>query len=245
MARRFLAGSLTLIALLTLAITLTRAVAQGQTPQAEAIFTMPDGAACPRLCLFGVVPGETTTEQAANLLRTHPLTRDFELISNFPFRIEGHNDWIMMISFNTSSDGIVDEITLARYIRYGQIEGDRLIPLPDPGVLGDALNRFGSPDFVQLTQGGDPSLIFANAGVITNLVRTRGVAGRIVLNQPLSRLTLFRNEACTDSAFDYSFLRWLGAAQLRRYSFSRSITRAVRRMNSAGATFAPCRQFEK
>jgi hypothetical protein len=241
MVRRVLAGSLTLIALFTLVITLTRAVGRGQLPQAEGIFTMPDGTACPRLCLFGVMPGITTAAQAATLLRAHPLIRDFDLISMQPFRIEGHNDWIMMISFNVTPDGIVDEITLARYIRYGQIKGDRLIPLPDPGELGDALNRFGSPDFVQLTQGGDPSLIFANAGVITNLVRTRGVPGRIVLNQPLSRLTLFRRVDCTDSAFDYSFLRWLGAAQLRRYSFSHSITRAVRRMNSAGTTFAPCR----
>lgn len=241
MARRFLAGSLTLIALFTLAITLTRAVGQGQLPQTEGIFTMPDGRACPRLCLFGVMPGETSAEQAANLLRAHPLTRDFDLISDVPFRIEGHNDWIMMISFNASTDGIVDEITLVRYIRYGQIDGDKIIPLPDPGTLGDALSRFGGPDFVQLTQGGDPSLIFASAGVITNLVRTRGVAGRIVLNQPLSRLTLFRQMNCTDRAFKYSFLRWLGAAQIRRYIFSYSISRTVRPMNSAGATFAPCR----
>ena len=242
MARRLLVGALTLTVLFTLAITLTRAIGQRQSPDAEAIFTTPDGTPCPQVCLFGVAPGQTTAEQAAAMLRAHPLLREFDVIGTEPFRVEGHNNWIMMISFNTTPDGIVDEITLTRYIRYGQIEGDKLIPLPDPGTLGDALSRFGSPNFVQLSTGGDPMLIFADAGVIVNLVRTRGEAGRIGLRQPLSRLTLFRRDACDAKAFDFSFLRWLGAAQLRRYLFSYSVKRTVRLMNSAGATFAPCQK---
>ena len=240
MARRLLIGALVLIALFAGAITLTRAVGQGQPAEIEDIFTAPDGTPCPQLCLFGVTPGQTTAGQAAALLRAHPLLHEFDLIGTEPFRVEGHNDWIMMVSFNTTPGGIVDEITLARYIRYGRVEGDRLIPLPDPGTLGDALSRFGSPNFVQLSTGGDPMLIFADEGVIANLVRTRGEAGRIGLTQPISRLTIFRRDTCDGRAFEFSFLRWLGAAQLRRYLFSYSVKRSVRLMNSAGSTFAPC-----
>jgi hypothetical protein len=146
-----------------------------------------------------------------------------------------------MISFNTTPQGLVDEITLARYIRYSRPQGDKTVLLPDPGTLGDALSRFGRPDFVQLTRGGDPSLIFANAGVIANLVRTHGGIDRIVFRQPLSRLTVFRRGACDKTTFPYAFLPWLGTAHLSRYSTAYAVRHNVRPMSSASATFAPCR----
>jgi hypothetical protein len=221
--------------------TLTVAIGRLRPSVVQSIFTAPDGTFCGRRCLFGVYPGRSMEADAINLLRTHPLLRDFDLVSLHPFRIEGHNDWIMMVSFNTTPDGLVDEITIARYIRYGnRPAGEVPVALPEVGTLGDALSLFGSPDFVQLTTGGDPSLVFTDAGAITNLVRTRGQPGRIALQQPVSRLTLFRPVACDSAAYQFTFLPWLGVTQLRRYAFTYGIKRTVRSMNSASSTFAPC-----
>lgn len=220
---------------------LTVAIGRLRPSVVQSIFTTPDGTFCGQRCLFGVYPGSSTEDAAVKLLRTHPLLHNFEVVSLHPFRIEGHNDWIMMVSFNTTPDGMVDEITIARYIRYGnRPAGEVPVALPEVGTLGDALSLFGSPDFVQLTAGGDPSLVFTNTGAITNLVRTRGQPGRIALQQPLSRLTLFRRVVCDTTAFQYTFLPWLGVTQLRRYAFTYGIKRTVRSMNSASATFAPC-----
>jgi hypothetical protein len=45
---------------------------------AALIFTTPDGSRCEALCLFGIEVGETSYEEAIDLLEAHPLTRDME-----------------------------------------------------------------------------------------------------------------------------------------------------------------------
>ncbi len=199
-----------------------------------------DSQLCPTLCLFGVVPGVTSAAAATELLLRHPLLRGFDQISTDPFRIEGHNEWIMQVSFNVTADNLVDEITVARFLRYGHIDGERTMVLPEIGELGDVLPRFGHPDFVQLTRGGDPMLVFSSSGVIISLIRARGDPNGISLSQPVGRLTIFRRYKCPVNSFEYAFLPWLGVTQYRRYSFTESITRWVRPMTSMGATFAPC-----
>lgn len=203
------------------------------------LFTHPDGTPCREPCLFGIRPGETDGQTAAIVLRSHPLTRDFQIIGTDPYRIEADSDRIMMISFNEGVDGLVDEITLATYVRYGEHGGSN-IPLPPSGVLGDVLSLFGSPNFVQLARGGDPLLIYADAKVSTSIRRAGITDQRLSLLTPVSRLTFYRLEKCTESSFDFVFLRWLGVVSFRRYAFADTIEYPIRRINSAGTSFAPC-----
>jgi hypothetical protein len=218
-----------------------RAAGRDNSPAVAAIFTLPDGKPCVESCLFGVLPGQTRHDEAVRLLQIHPLTRKFSVVSTSPYRIEGHADLIMMVSFNATPDGVVDEITLANYIRYSVPATDSLIDLPDNGTLGDIFGMFGQPDFLQMTNGGDPALIFNDAHVIARLFRLQGDRGRMLPRQPLSRLTVFRPTICGRDGFIYVFPRWIGMAHIRRYAYStQSVDTFVRHINSAGGNFAPC-----
>ncbi len=204
------------------------------------LFTRPDGSLCPQPCLLGVQPGHTDTQTAITLLRSHPLTRQFEVIGTHPFRIQANGDQIIMISFNEAVDGIVDEITLSSFMRYGQFRDGTEIDLPPSGMLGDLLSLFGSPDFMQITRGGDPLLVFMGSEVSASLRRATIMDQHLSVLTPISRLTLYRLEKCDSTAFDYVFLRWAGIVKFIRYSAGGTVDYMIRRLTSAGASFAPC-----
>ena len=221
-------------------ILLAHGAGSAKLPTLAAKFTMPDGTACAQPCLFGVQPGTTSVEEAATLLTNHPVTRDFDLVSRQPFRMEGHADRIIMVSFNGADDGKVDEITMSIYVRYGSKVGEVPHQLPESGSLGDILSTFGTPDFIQITNGGDPILAFVDQGVLASLTRSKTIAHHIRPRTPLSRLTLFRYKPCPPSAFIYVFPEWHGLAGFGYYGHVHALETMVRRMNSQGATFAPC-----
>jgi hypothetical protein len=225
-------------------ILLAHGAGSTRLPSLSAVFTTPDGAPCVRPCLFGVQPGTTSVEEAATLLINHPVTRDFDLVSRQPFRMEGHADRIIMVSFNGAEDGKVDEITMSIYVRYGSVVGEVPHQLPDSGALGDILSTFGTPDFIQITNGGDPILAFVDQGLLASLIRSKTLNQHIRPRTPLSRLTLFRYEPCPPSAFIYVFPEWHGLAGFGYYGRVHAIDTMVRRMNSQGTTFAPC-QFSQ
>lgn len=229
-----------------------RWVGSSTLPEMAAFFTLPDGRPCPRPCLFGISPGITSAADASALLMAHPLTQALTVVNYKPFRLEGKATHIVMVSFNAMPSGLVDEVTLSVYVRYGNTPAPNAPRLPDSGTLGDMLALFGVPNFIQITNGGDPMLAFfgssvsagANAaphsGYLASLIRNRVVNRHIVPRTPLSRLTLFRYEPCPDSAFIYVFPQWQGLAGFRRYARGKALETRVRRMDSQGATFAPC-----
>ncbi len=229
--------------LIALAVLLARLVGS-QTPLAIApLFTHPDGTPCELPCLFGIRPGETSGLAAFNVLRAHPLTRGFDLISSKPFRMEADADQIMMISFNVAADGIVDEITLTTYVRFGQSgQNDKqpAVTLPPSGSLGDILSLFGTPDFVQMATGGDPLLIYVQAKVAASLLRSHITDRHLLALMPLNRLTFYRLEKCTSTAFNFVFLRWLGITSFPHYAFAKPVAAPIRRIASAGTGFVPC-----
>lgn len=229
-----------------------RWVGNGTPPKVVALFTLPDGRPCQRPCLFGISPGVTTAADASALLLDHPLTAALTVVNQKPFRLEGKATHIVMVSFNEMPSGLVDEVTLSIYVRYGYTAEPDAPRVPDAGGLGDLLALFGVPNFIQITNGGDPMLAFFDgvppnattsapqSGYLVSLIRNRVVNRHIVPRTPLSRLTLFRYEPCPESAFIYVFPRWQGLAGFRRYARGESLETRVRRMDSQGATFAPC-----
>lgn len=237
--------SLALLALLPLMLALAigglHVVGEGVLSPTDPLQIDPGGHPCRAPCLFGVIPGQTSAREAADLLRGHPLLRGFDLTGSDPFRLEGRDEgWIMQVSFNQTPASVVDEITVARFPRYSHAAGDRAMTLPEIGSLSDALLRYGQPDFVQLTRGGDPMLVFSDQGVLVSLNRARGQPTGVSLWQPVGRLTVFARVQCAGNAFRYAFLPWLGVSSYRHYGFVASVSRWVRPMASMGATFAPC-----
>ncbi len=220
---------------------MARVVGYGQPSQLWELFTMPDGTPCQPLCLFGVTPAKTMPDEAVQLLRAHPLTRHLSQVSASPFRLEGQSaNRIVMVSFNTTADGVVDEITLSTYVRYTLPPEAVPMAVPNGGVLGDLVSMFGTPNFVHLTTGTDPTLAYLNQRLLASLIRSQTVDRHLTPQMPISRLTLFRYDACPTNAFIYVFLKWRGMAHIWRYGRGQTVQRYVRRMASQGATFAPC-----
>jgi hypothetical protein len=218
-----------------------RFVGGAQSSALAALFTNPDGTACDQLCLFGVRPGETPAREAIAMLEAHPLTRHFARTGRDPYRIEGEGNRIVMVSFNQSANGLVADITLAAYIRYGQSHSGAP-SVAGFGALGDLLSTFGAPDFVQLTTGGDPVLGYARYGMEIASARARPGMRRIAADDELKRIVLFKAEKCSPDAFAYMFPRWLGFAHFSRYSRAPTIETMVRRLNSPASNFAVCKQ---
>jgi hypothetical protein len=218
-----------------------RLLGHARVAAASSLFSASDGRLCTVPCLFGVLPGQTTTAEAADLLRTHPLLRHFDLVSTDPFRIESQNERIVMITFNGGADGRVDEISLVSYPRYGPSHNEPLHAQPTGGTLGDVLSLFGTPDYIQIAYGRDPMLIYLDAHLIASFVRPKDFdQRRFGPDMRLSRLTLFRLESCPPTAWTYGLLRWIGMAHYQRYLFVHSTEVPVRRILSAGTNFAPC-----
>lgn len=72
--RRLAAGSF--IGLLCLVVGLRAINARALTPLAQ-LFTYPNGAPCPRPCLLGIQPNQTSYQTALRYISQHPLTRGF------------------------------------------------------------------------------------------------------------------------------------------------------------------------
>lgn len=234
---RLALGSMLLI---TAGVVAARFVGSTQTSALAALFTNPDGTACELPCLFGVRPGQTRAAEAIALLELHPLTRHFAITGRDPYRIQGEGDRIVMVSFNQSTDGLVADITLAAYVRYGQYHSGAP-SMAGYGALGDLLSIFGTPDFVQLTTGGDPVLGYAKHGIEIASARARAGMRRMTVDDELRRIVLFKAEKCSLDAFSYMFPRWLGFAHFSRYSHAPTVETLVRRLNSPASSFAVCR----
>lgn len=230
----------TIAILTTLCILIARGVGD-RVPLSMAIwFTNPDGSACPTPCLFGVRPGVTDRETAIRTLQAHPFSHDFDLITLIPFRLERDGGSILMISFNTTPDGIIDEITLLNFVRYVVPLDAR--PSPAIGTLGEVVALFGAPEFVQLSTGGDPTFLYGDKQLIFSVGRA-GLrsSGGLSVTMPISRFTVYRRAACSGSAFPYVFLEWRGLTTLPRYYAGASlVTTPIQPFKSAGFNSAPC-----
>jgi hypothetical protein len=226
---------------MTVGVVAARFVGRTQPSALAVLFTNPDGTVCVSPCLFGVRPGETHASEAIALLEQHPLTRHFSIAGRDPYRIQAEGDRIVMISFNQSADGLVVDISLAAYVRYGQYHSGAP-SIAGFGALGDLLSIFGAPDFVQLTTGGDPVLGYAKHGMEIASARARPGLRRMSADDELRRIVLFKAENCSLDAFSYMFPRWLGFAHFSRYSRAPTVETLVRRLNSPASTFAVCKQ---
>jgi hypothetical protein len=228
------------ILLMAVGVGVARFVGSAQPSALAGLFTNSDGRACDQPCLFGVHPGETHAAEAIALLKQHPLTHGFTSSESDPYRFQAEGDRIVMISFNPSADGLVADITLVAYVRYGPYNSGAP-SMTGFGALGDLLSIFGTPDFVQLTTGGDPVLGYAQHGMEIASARARPGMRRITADDELRRIVLFKAEKCSSDAFAYMFPRWLGFAHFSRYSRAPTIETMVRRLNSPASTFAVCK----
>jgi hypothetical protein len=207
--------ALALVTVLALVVGAVRAGGEPQAASVSALFTNPDGSPCKRPCLLGVRPGETTLEAAYNLLKSHPLTRDF-------------GDWsqrtgstVARIRLNTvltvlqDHDGIVSVISL----RFDGGADSRLADIS----LGDVINVLGPPGFLQPSGQNERVLRLyypSERMVLISQVNERGDGKQLSATAPLMYLSL----CAPDWFFSVwrspmlSAIRWHGFTSAQRYT---------------------------
>jgi hypothetical protein len=208
-----------------------RAFGGAQSVDWQGMFTAPDGAPCPRSCLFGVMPARHTPEQALEILRAHPLTQGWT--HSAPFRLETrYQDYNLAISFSVFADGVLDTLTLS-------VERDsRDAPLDSPLRLGDLLSTFGAPDYLHLSAQIDPLLIYVRQRLMIGVKSDQW--RRMSPDLPVKHITLFRYGVCPSSAPLYTFAQWRGMTHQARQMASPPVQRYVRRVFGARVMLVPC-----
>src|SRR5258708_33583384 len=97
---RVLRLALTLIICLALTLVGIRLLSNKHKDSIALLFTNPDGSSCKMPCLFGVRPDDMNTDQALQILMTHPLTSNM-----FLRRIKGEDGTV--IGFSMQSNSVV------------------------------------------------------------------------------------------------------------------------------------------
>jgi hypothetical protein len=136
------------------------------------LFTMPDGAPCSRLCLFGARVGETSYREALDLLSRHPLTRHLlrrERISTAGALFEGVE---LIVEVQGDAWGKLVQISLhiePTYTQRLRLQTDPLEALPHAvltgGSMGETVAALGIPDYVRLDGGRELRLYYQFDGL--------------------------------------------------------------------------------
>lgn len=212
--RRFVLVTLVLIAALSALVGGVRQAHRDDSSPLWLIFTNPDGTDCPKLCLFGLIPGAISFEEAVALLKLHPLTAEL-------LQYEGGNEHI-----STFQDDQINVI-LVKSSQDDTLAGIWLIPIRYRGsspighlTLGDVVRFFGPPSIIRFSASGVvPEMLFQRQRMQVGIIRQFGMDDApIRMTDYLSYLVLFTPEdALTYPAPLEEPKPWLGFASIYLY----------------------------
>lgn len=168
---------------------------------ASQLFSATDGTACPKPCLFGIVPGETSFDSALTVMNEHPLTRHMTKL-NLPdptyarFIDDETTVDILTISQNQQSQSSHpnSKTVIAVNIRY-QLHFE---PFSDPvgqTTLGDVVLVAGMPFRTQHVQ---------TALITGDIFQTHYAEGQFSVSTWLSRGQHGKRVKLTDPVFTLS-----------------------------------------
>lgn len=180
----------------------------------DLLFTYPDGAPCPGPCLLGARPGETMLDEAARLLREHPLTRDMVSIRD-PARdgllFGGDSVGIGLIGDSEGRLALIDVLLEPPAL----LQGRRLPPNPlqDTNLAG-ILAAIGVPDYIEFTvSASGPMLQSYYQDRRLFILTQREDASRVDRSDLLVFMYVSRQEAPVRP----SMYPWHGLSRIRRY----------------------------
>lgn len=225
----------------------TRLIGSARVSTASLLFTNPDGSPCRLPCLFGIQPGETSAEQAIQILKTHPLTNGFIHTSDAPFTMENQYTKGLTISFSVTPDGFVDSLVLSSFNRPNGVAVSAPAIYPESASVGDFASMFGTPQIIHTDAwkgGGTVAYTFLNNMVwITGWTMNLGLAAdRLQVDNPVKLVAVFSWRDCPrGTSFDKIFDPWLGFTQKRRYDRSGMLKVALRLSGVGASNPAPCK----
>jgi hypothetical protein len=207
----------------------------------SAVMSTPDGTACDKPCLFGVIPGEITFEQAVLLLHAHPLTQTATWLNDHTLQLSGPETYI---EFSLTPDRLIDNITFT----------DNLTDTGTPVVgslvdmirLGDLLAAFSVPN-VSLPDSPYIALNFRSVGITAAVARPANGRWHMEPDTPLSTVMISVVRTCPEASTaggEPSLVRpWMGFTTIRRYSGSRRTHSVMNRVSGVAIPpFVQCQE---
>jgi hypothetical protein len=174
------------------------------------IMSKPDGTACDRPCLFGVRPGETSFEQARQILHSHPVTHDAHWLTPLTLQLTGPTAYI---TFSLTPDNLVDSISFTDNL------DDSGTPVKDSLVdsihLGELILAFGTPN-VLLPDSPYFVMGFPNTGIIAASARS-GSNEFVKPEASVSTLMVYTVRPCPKNTTIFNVHPWMGFTTMKRY----------------------------
>ncbi len=236
---RFLGVAALLTFITASASVLARIAGSARPNPAATLFTNPDGSACQPICLFGIRPGETRVDDAVSHLASHPLTRDFEVISTTPFMVRGRQQPDLLVKFSKTPDGLVDSIVLSSGFLLTNNRSSISGLFSEAVVLGNFVSLYGAPDFVCVSKTGVCTAFYVHFGLMIGIIPRTGDVEHITVDEAVSRLALFNLQHCPPARLAFRYAPWLGLTTIERYQSTRTI-QAILRADSSLSLSVPC-----
>lgn len=172
-----------------------------------------DGTRCDHPCLFGIRPGETSVEQAVQILNSHPLTRASKWLDDHTLQLTGPAAYV---AFSLTPDKMIDSITFTDNL------DDPGIPVPgslaDSIQLGELISTLSIPN-VLLPGSNYFVLGFPAVGIIAATVRPLNVNTFMRPDTPLNLIMIYSVRPCPNENLITTFKvqPWIGFTTLKRY----------------------------
>ncbi len=240
--RRLVCGLLFILVTVLVGVRLMGSTHLGKV---AALFTNPDGSPCQRPCLFGIRTAETTKAQAVILLKSHPLTRNLTLDNTALFEMSSQGSPAMRVSFDTTSDGLVDWVSL--YVPASPMNpAPKLVDsLAEPVSLGDILAEAGGPEWLG-TQYGHDYLHIPTAQLMVGFLEQPSTAGStaagsaaVATSTVITDLALSNPHTCPQGDVG-EFKPWLGFASKGRYEQAADVIIPNRRLAGPHTVWVIC-----
>jgi hypothetical protein len=164
-----------LLLILTVSIGLARLIGSTQSARLAMLFTNWDTTPCQRPCLFGVQPGQTSYNQAVELLRHHPFTYAFQSTGTRNMVSDGSLSIILSLD-------AADEVSRITVVSFSNSSGIAVW-----GSLGEVVALLGAPKMVEQDTGyiqsyyRDGNLIFSH----------QYTSGDLTFNEPCMEISVY------------------------------------------------------
>ena len=193
-----------------------RLIGHGSTSPLTAMFADTDGASCRYPCLFGILPGKTTGEEAVAILKSHPLTRNLSALSTSPFMMVDMGSGASVM-FTVTDEGKVDTIAVQDDAAF--VAAPDAISLLRSVSLGNAINALGQPDFLAMNHGYIAYYLrdAVTISVVHSANKQLSNTDRIEGNLSVSRIMLAGVFSCPPAKLSWTVAPWLGFTNVGRY----------------------------
>ena len=193
------------------------------------LFSKPDGSLCEGPCMFGIRPGQTTSEDAIVMLKSHPATRDLEILSTSPF-LMGDTQAGPIIMFSAGPNDLITAILVSEGSLPKTDTASRASDLVRSVSLGDVSSALGRADLVWLG-GGDFYVNYLGDDIkvlfYARSNKTPTNFEHVPLRLPASRFMLSTLVDCKVGTLSRDFAPWAGFTTFGRYRETQHSTRSL------------------